>query len=803
MGQKVNPYGFRLGITTDWKSRWFDERKYQDFVIEDWKIRDYLMSQLETAAVSRVEIERTRDRLRVDMHTARPGIVIGRRGAEADRLKKQLEEITGQRQPGPAQHPGDQAARARRGPDRPGHRRPAGPAGRLPAGHEAGDADRAEGRRPGRARPVRGPPRWLEMARKECYREGRVPLHTLRADIDYGFREAKTTYGRIGVKVWIYKGDILPYKLSAEEKITREAAMAAGETSGQRGPAASSPPAAAAAVPSRASPAALAAEDGDRRRGRRPRTRRAIPRPPRDAAARRHAEADPTSSSACSPRKRRSSAAPARAPRGPALPQGGGLMLMPRKVKHRKQQRGRLDRQGQGRDHGQLRRLRHPGPRAGVDHRAPDRGRPYRDDPPRPPRRQGVDPGLPGQAGDPEAGRDPHGLGQGQPRALGGGRAPGPRAVRAGRRRRGARPRRHGAGHPEAADQGPVRRRARDARRRPRWRSNACHATELRELDDEELEHRLDETARSCSTCGSSWRPASSTTSPARPGATWRGSDRAARARDRLPRRDAGRCLERRCARPDAERDEVASRDEATAEPTTSVEVGRRGRGRRADDDADEADEDDRAGRDRAQRAQGARGHRRLRHDGEDRRRGVVERVRHPRYGKTVQRTTRLYAHDAGQRRRVGDRVRVAETRPLSKLKRWRSPRSWSVPGDPAGVPPQGGRQLRRQRGAVHQGARRLAPPLRRHRRHLRRHRQGRHPRRRGQEGRRRADASSCGRRRRGAGPTAATSASTRTPPCSSTTSCSPAGTRIFGPVGRELRDKRFMRIISLAPEVL
>ncbi len=86
MGQKVNPYGFRLGVTTDWKSRWFEDRGYQDAVIEDWKIRDYLMSQLEAAAVSRIEVERTRDRLRVDVHTARPGIVIGRRGQEADRL---------------------------------------------------------------------------------------------------------------------------------------------------------------------------------------------------------------------------------------------------------------------------------------------------------------------------------------------------------------------------------------------------------------------------------------------------------------------------------------------------------------------------------------------------------------------------------------------------------------------------------------------------------------------------------------------------------------------------------------------
>src|ERR1700687_4646446 len=95
MGQKVNPYGFRLGVTTDWKSRWFNDREYQDYLIEDWKIRDYLMSQLERAAVSRVEIERTRDRLRIDVHTARPGIVIGRRGAEAERLREGLRKISG------------------------------------------------------------------------------------------------------------------------------------------------------------------------------------------------------------------------------------------------------------------------------------------------------------------------------------------------------------------------------------------------------------------------------------------------------------------------------------------------------------------------------------------------------------------------------------------------------------------------------------------------------------------------------------------------------------------------------------
>jgi small subunit ribosomal protein S3 len=236
MGQKVNPYGFRLGITTDWKSRWFEERNYREFVVEDWKIRDYLMRQLEAAAVSRIEVERTRDRLRVDIHTARPGIVIGRRGAEADRLKKHLEEITGLqnriqlniqeiKQPELdaaliAQGICDQLVR------RVAFRRAMKRA--IQTVQKAG----AQGIKVQCSGRLGG----SEMSRKEQYREGRVPLHTLRADIDYGFREARTTSGRVGVKVWIYKGDILPYKVSIEDKITREAAMAVGETSGQGGP---------------------------------------------------------------------------------------------------------------------------------------------------------------------------------------------------------------------------------------------------------------------------------------------------------------------------------------------------------------------------------------------------------------------------------------------------------------------------------------------------------------------------------------------------------------------------------------
>ena len=236
MGQKVNPYGFRLGITTDWKSRWFATRKeYSDWLFQDWKIRDYLMTELPHAAISRVEVERTRDKVRVDVHTARPGIVIGRKGSEADRLRAGLGQITGNnavqlniqeiKEPELdaaliAQGVADQLA------GRVAFRRAmkravqnAQKAGAL------GIRVQCSGRLGG-----------AEMSRTEWYHEGRVPLHTLRADIDYGFRESRTTYGRIGVKVWIYRGDILPYKSVMEDKISKEAAMAVGETSGQTKP---------------------------------------------------------------------------------------------------------------------------------------------------------------------------------------------------------------------------------------------------------------------------------------------------------------------------------------------------------------------------------------------------------------------------------------------------------------------------------------------------------------------------------------------------------------------------------------
>ena len=290
MGQKVNPYGFRLGITTEWKSRWFATRQeYQDLLIEDWNIRNYLMTELPHAAISRVEVERTRDRLRIDVHTARPGIVIGRRGTEADRLRAGLAKITGNnkvqlniqeiKQPDTdaailAQGIADQLA------GRVAFRRAMKRAvqNALKAG-ALGVRVQCSGRLGG-----------AEMSRTEWYREGQVPLHTLRADIDYGFREAITTYGRIGVKVWIYKGEILPYKVQPEDKISREAAMAVGETTPVRNARSGSSAPAVAPKPL-------------------PRVR-----PPRRRRHRCSAKPIPSSKSCSTPRKR-STACPARAPR--------------------------------------------------------------------------------------------------------------------------------------------------------------------------------------------------------------------------------------------------------------------------------------------------------------------------------------------------------------------------------------------------------------------------------------------------------------------------------------------------------
>ncbi|WP_022925298.1 30S ribosomal protein S3 [Serinicoccus marinus] len=235
MGQKINPNGYRLGITTDHRSRWFADstkegQRYRDYVKEDVAIRALLSTGMDRAGISKVEIERTRDRVRVDIHTARPGIVIGRRGAEADRLRGALEKLTGkqvQLNILEVKNPEVDAQLVAQGiaeqlAARVTFRRAMrkGMQSALRAGAK-GIRIQCSGRLGG-----------AEMSRSEFYREGRVPLHTLRANIDYGLYEAKTTFGRIGVKVWIYKGDLTAKELAREEA---QAPSGRGDRRGGRG----------------------------------------------------------------------------------------------------------------------------------------------------------------------------------------------------------------------------------------------------------------------------------------------------------------------------------------------------------------------------------------------------------------------------------------------------------------------------------------------------------------------------------------------------------------------------------------
>ena len=216
MGQKVNPHGFRLGITTDWKSRWYADKLYKDYVGEDVAIRKLMSKGMERAGIAKVEIERTRDRVRVDIHTARPGIVIGRRGAEADRIRGELEKLTGkqvQLNILEVKNPESDAQLVAQGvaeqlSNRVSFRRAMRKSmqSTLKSPGVKGIRVQCSGRLGG-----------AEMSRSEFYREGRVPLHTLRANIDYGFYEARTTFGRIGVKVWIYKGDVTARELAQQQ----------------------------------------------------------------------------------------------------------------------------------------------------------------------------------------------------------------------------------------------------------------------------------------------------------------------------------------------------------------------------------------------------------------------------------------------------------------------------------------------------------------------------------------------------------------------------------------------------------
>jgi len=234
MGQKVHPTGFRLGISTDWKSRWYADKLYKDYIAEDVKIRKMMAKGLERAGISKVDIERTRDRVRIDIHTARPGIVIGRKGAEADRIRTELEKLTGkqvQLNILEVKSPESDAQLVAQGvaeqlSSRVSFRRAMRKAMQSAMKNTLVRGIRVQ---------VSGRLGGAEMSRTEFYREGRVPLHTLRANIEYGFFEARTTFGRIGVKVWIYKGDAPPGRENEMQAPGRPRREPRGGERGDRG----------------------------------------------------------------------------------------------------------------------------------------------------------------------------------------------------------------------------------------------------------------------------------------------------------------------------------------------------------------------------------------------------------------------------------------------------------------------------------------------------------------------------------------------------------------------------------------
>ncbi len=218
MGQKVHPVGFRLGVNKSWDSRWYAERDFPQLLTEDIQIRDFVKDKLSHAGVSKIEIERAANKARkakVNIYTARPGIIIGKKGAEVENLRKTLQRMTGKeifiniqevkKAEVDAQLVSENVAvqLERRVAFRRAMKKAVTTALKMGArGIKIACAGRLGG---------------AEMARREWYREGRVPLHTLRADIDYGFAEAQTTYGKIGIKVWIYKGEVFQYKEEGAE----------------------------------------------------------------------------------------------------------------------------------------------------------------------------------------------------------------------------------------------------------------------------------------------------------------------------------------------------------------------------------------------------------------------------------------------------------------------------------------------------------------------------------------------------------------------------------------------------------
>ena len=210
MGQKVNPHGLRVGVIKDWDSKWYADAEFSDYLVEDYKIRKFLKKKLYSAGVSKIEIERASDRVKVIIYTAKPGVVIGKGGAEIEVTKKELAKLTDKkvmvdikeikRPDRDAQLVAENIAQQLE--NRVSFRRAMKSCmGRTMKSGAMGIKTCCSGRLGG-----------ADIARAEFYSEGTIPLQTLRADIDYGFAEANTTYGKVGVKVWIYKGEILPTK---------------------------------------------------------------------------------------------------------------------------------------------------------------------------------------------------------------------------------------------------------------------------------------------------------------------------------------------------------------------------------------------------------------------------------------------------------------------------------------------------------------------------------------------------------------------------------------------------------------
>ena len=220
MGQKVNPHGLRVGIIKDWDSRWYAEKDFADYLVEDHEIRTYLKKRLYNAGVSRMEIERASDRVKIVIYTAKPGVVIGKGGSEIEKVKGELARFTDKkliidikeikRPDKDAQLVAENIAQQLE--NRISFRRAMKSCmSRTMKSGALGVKTAVAGRLGG-----------ADMARTEFYSEGTIPLQTLRADIDYGFAEADTTYGKIGVKVWIYKGEILPQKVEKVQEIAVE-----------------------------------------------------------------------------------------------------------------------------------------------------------------------------------------------------------------------------------------------------------------------------------------------------------------------------------------------------------------------------------------------------------------------------------------------------------------------------------------------------------------------------------------------------------------------------------------------------